>query len=223
MRPKVSVGIPTYNRREDVLRAIASVQAQTYEELEICVLDDGSTDGTGEAVRAIKDDRIVFRRWEENRGLGCARNELMGMSSCDFTAFHDSDDLSHPQRIKFQMEVLLEQEAMWCATTRVNIAMGETPEWQVYEGCPPLAKTRKNAVTPSILMRSHYMTPREEGKATEHDLPWLRRTWRQFGRKLLVLEAPLYAVRYGALNGIGRRRKGPDSPYGKLIEGPMPI
>ncbi len=72
MTPTVSVVIPTYQRRDDVLRAVESVLAQSFEDFEVIVVDDGSTDGTAEALAGL-DPRLRYV-WHENRGTGAARN-----------------------------------------------------------------------------------------------------------------------------------------------------
>jgi len=72
--PKVSVVIPTYNRAHLVGRAIRSVLNQTYQDFEIIVVDDGSTDNTKEVVKSFNDPRIRYIRHEKNRGGSAARN-----------------------------------------------------------------------------------------------------------------------------------------------------
>jgi len=72
--PAVSVVIPTYNRAHLVGRAIRSVLNQTYQDFEIIVVDDGSTDNTEEVVKSFNDPRIRYIRHEENRGGSAARN-----------------------------------------------------------------------------------------------------------------------------------------------------
>ena len=218
---KVSVMVPTFNRKGILVECIDSIRAQTHEDLEICIYDDGSSDGTEEIVRAIPDKRITFKRCAENHGLGYARNRLREMTTTDFIANHDDDDLSHPQRIELELQAMLEHEAIWVACTRYNIRPGETPEWPMFNRVPPLAKTRENAITSSILMRKAYCLPmNNEGR--EQDLLWIHRMWRQYGRPLLVLEAPLYGMRYGMPDAMMERRRGMEGCYSKKIEGPMP-
>ncbi len=77
--PKVSVVIPAYNRRDYVQEAINSVLAQTYTEYEIVVVDDGSTDGAGEALAARYGHRLRFV-WQENQGESVAWNSALEAS-----------------------------------------------------------------------------------------------------------------------------------------------
>jgi len=103
--PRVSVIIPTYNRKEYVQEAIDSVLAQTYTDYEIIVIDDGSSDVTGEALRARYGDRIRYI-WQENQGESAARNYGIGISQGEFVALLDSDDLWLPDKLAKQIDVL---------------------------------------------------------------------------------------------------------------------
>lgn len=94
---KVSALIPTYNRRAYVFRAIDSVLAQTVPVDEIIVVDDGSTDGTAEAIRTRYGTRIrVFR--QENMGVSGARKRAVEEARGEWAAFLDSDDEWLPGR-----------------------------------------------------------------------------------------------------------------------------
>jgi len=88
--PKVSIVMPTFNRADTIGRAIASVRAQTFVDWELIIVDDGSTDGTADAVSGI-DPRIKVLR-QENQGCYVARNAGMHGSTGRFITFLDSDD-----------------------------------------------------------------------------------------------------------------------------------
>lgn len=103
--PRVSVIIPTYNRKDYVQEAIDSVLAQTYTDYEIIVVDDGSTDGTGEALQVRYGDRIRYV-WQENQGESVARNRATEMAQGEFIAFLDSDDLWMPEKLQRQVAYL---------------------------------------------------------------------------------------------------------------------
>jgi glycosyltransferase involved in cell wall biosynthesis len=87
----VSAIIPTYNRRELVQRAVDSALAQTHPVGEIIVIDDGSTDGTGDALRARYGERIRYH-WQANAGVSAARNAGMAIARGRYFALLDSDD-----------------------------------------------------------------------------------------------------------------------------------
>jgi glycosyltransferase involved in cell wall biosynthesis len=101
----ISALIPTYNRRTHVLRAIQSVLAQTVPVDEIIVVDDGSTDGTAEAIRKCYGQAVsVFR--QENAGVSAARNRAIREACGEWLAFLDSDDEWLPSKIERQFEAL---------------------------------------------------------------------------------------------------------------------
>jgi glycosyltransferase involved in cell wall biosynthesis len=89
--PKVSVIIPTYNRAHFIAEAIQSVLDQTYQDFEMIVVDDGSTDITKDVVDSFKDLRIKYI-YQENRKLPTARNTGISASTGEYIALLDSDD-----------------------------------------------------------------------------------------------------------------------------------
>lgn len=105
--PLVSVIIPTYNRANFIRRAIDSVFIQDYENVEIIVVDDASTDNTESIVRDIKDDRIVYIKNERNLGVSASRNRAIGISRGEVIAFLDSDDYWLEGKLKKQLAKLL--------------------------------------------------------------------------------------------------------------------
>ncbi|HVK50170.1 MAG TPA: glycosyltransferase [Pseudoxanthomonas sp.] len=102
---EVSAIIPTYNRRELVIRAIETVLAQTRAVEEIIVVDDGSTDGTGHALQARFGDRIRYV-WQANAGVSAARNHGMRLAQGRYFALLDSDDEWLPDKTQAQIEWL---------------------------------------------------------------------------------------------------------------------
>ncbi len=102
--PRVSVVIPTYNSAAFVREAIQSVLGQTYSDLEIIVIDDGSTDDTERVVRSFG-DRVFYVR-QENNGAGAARNQGIKKSQGSYVAFLDSDDLWLPGKLEEQIPLL---------------------------------------------------------------------------------------------------------------------
>jgi glycosyltransferase involved in cell wall biosynthesis len=102
--PTFSVIIPTYNRASLVARAIESVLAQTYTNFEIIVIDDGSTDNTGEVVRGFEvahGERVRYF-WQENQGKSVALNNAFPHARGEFIAFLDSDDRWLPEKLEWQ-------------------------------------------------------------------------------------------------------------------------
>ena len=101
----VSVVIPTFNRRQLVERAVRSVLAQTHPIDDIVVVDDGSTDGTGEALTAAFGNRIRYV-WQANRGVAAARNHGLRLARGEYLTLLDSDDEWLPDKTARQLEWL---------------------------------------------------------------------------------------------------------------------
>jgi len=100
----VSVIIPTYNRAHLVKEAIDSVLSQTYQNFEIIVVDDGSTDDTKDVLVPYK-DKITYI-YQQNQGGSAARNTGLKHSKGEYISFVDSDDLWLPEKLEKQVEVL---------------------------------------------------------------------------------------------------------------------
>ena len=105
--PTVSVIIPTYNRAHLVGRAIQSVLNQTYQDFELIVVDDGSTDNTDEVIKEFqqKDNRIIYLKHDRNKGGSAARNTGIKASKGEYIAFQDSDDEWLSDKLKKQVIV----------------------------------------------------------------------------------------------------------------------
>jgi glycosyltransferase involved in cell wall biosynthesis len=120
--PKVSVVIPTYNRRDFVREAMASVLAQTFRDFELLVIDDGSNDDTAAVVQEFDGVRYVF---QANRGVSAARNRGMALSNGDLLAFLDSDDLWQPRKLAHQVAFFTARpQARICQTEEVWLRHG---------------------------------------------------------------------------------------------------
>jgi glycosyltransferase involved in cell wall biosynthesis len=91
MIPGVSVIIPLYNKSHCISRTLNSVLAQTYQNIEIIVVDDGSTDSSPEIVKTFKDPRIILII-QENKGPGAARNAGLRRATGKYIVFLDADD-----------------------------------------------------------------------------------------------------------------------------------
>ena len=100
--PLVSVILPTYNRKWILKEAIDSVLAQDYEDFELIVVDDGSTDNTCEILDTYGQDIIVLR--QANKGVSAARNRGIAEAGGQLVAFLDSDDLWLPRKLSRQVD-----------------------------------------------------------------------------------------------------------------------
>jgi glycosyltransferase involved in cell wall biosynthesis len=102
----ISVVIPLYNRRQEVLRALASVLRQSRAADEIVVVDDGSKDGSAEAVEGLGNARVRLVRHPQNRGASAARNTGIAAAQGDWIALLDSDDEWAPRKLELQSAAL---------------------------------------------------------------------------------------------------------------------
>jgi glycosyltransferase involved in cell wall biosynthesis len=115
VNPAVSVIIPTYQRRHYVSRAVDSVLRQTFTNFEVIVIDDGSSDGTADAL-ARYGDRIRYS-WQPNRGLSAARNAGIDLARGAIVAFLDSDDRFRPDHLAVVTEAFAQHpEAVLVST-----------------------------------------------------------------------------------------------------------
>lgn len=104
--PPVSVVIPAYNRETTIATAIRSVLSQSWGEMELLVVDDGSADGTIAVVEAIGDPRLTLLRHRGTQGPSGARNTGLRAAAAEIVAFQDSDDIWLPDKLAAQMACL---------------------------------------------------------------------------------------------------------------------
>lgn len=136
----VSVVIPTYNRTQPTIGAIESVLGQTYPHVEIIVVDDGSTDGSREAIQSFISERNIRKRVhflnQPNQGTSVARNTGIARAGGEYIAFLDSDDIWLPEKLEWQMRALgqLKSECGVCFTDArlVNNAGMDVSSFQLH-------------------------------------------------------------------------------------------
>jgi len=126
MNPKVSVIIPTYNRAGKVGKAIESVLAQTMADLEVIVVDDGSSDGTAQMVGKTYGDRIRYFE-QPNQGQSTARNRGLQEARGEWIAFLDSDDLWEKDKLEWQLKAL-EECGPQCSACYTDVRLMNHPE-----------------------------------------------------------------------------------------------
>lgn len=122
--PKVSVIIPTYNRKDYVQAAVDSVLAQTHAEREIIVVNDGSTDGTEQVLTERYGSRIQYL-WQENGGRSSARNRGLAKAQGTYVAFLDDDDLYLPNKLAAQVACLEREPGIDLVASGVHFVNAE--------------------------------------------------------------------------------------------------
>lgn len=124
MNPTVSVILPTYNRSQSLPAAIRSVLDQSFEDLELIVVDDASTEDIEGLVTGIGDARLRYIRQPQNGGAAAARNTGLAEAKGRYIAFQDSDDLWLPGKLARQVELLEAQPPEVGVVTGLKILYG---------------------------------------------------------------------------------------------------
>ena len=192
----VSIVITTYNRRAFLKEAVLSVLDQDYQDKEIIIIDDGSTDGSFEEVRKFP-LRYV---WKQNGGISSARNMGIGVSNGEFIAFLDVDDLWKKGKLTKQVQTMIENQIDISYTDEIWIRNGEHLNQRgrhrkysglIFERCLPLCIISPSSV---VIKRNVF----DEVGLFDEDLPvcedydmWLRITSRYpvlFIDKLFIIK-----------------------------------
>ncbi|HWH61579.1 MAG TPA: glycosyltransferase [Terriglobales bacterium] len=126
MTPRISAIIPTYNRAVKVQGAIDSVLAQTFTDFEVVVVDDGSSDGTCEVLRAKYGDSIRYFA-QPNQGISGARNRGITEARGEWIAFLDSDDIWEKEKLDWQIKAL-EEFSPRCGACYTDVRIMNHPE-----------------------------------------------------------------------------------------------
>jgi len=130
--PKVSVIIPTYNRSNVAKEAISSVLAQTESDLEVIVVDDGSTDDTCSVVETLNDDRIIYF-YKKNDGPASARNFGLSKAKGEYLAFLDHDDLWPPNYLEVMVSHLENNDEFEAAYSPITVVYPDGRQIKSYK------------------------------------------------------------------------------------------
>ncbi len=225
----VSVVIPTFNRRDKVVRAIASVLFQTTTDYEIIVVDDGSTDGTSSLLKQFRSPVSVITH-SRQMGVSAARNTGVRSAASPFIAFLDSDDYWLPEKLAVQLSFFLKHpEAVACQTEEQWIRKGVRVNPKLKHSKPTgdiFAQSLKLCVvSPSAAMVKRSLLE-ETGLfdvsfpcCEDYDL-WLRVTCRY---PVHLLEKPLVVKEGGRPDQLSRNHPGMDvyriKAIVKMVEG----
>jgi len=131
--PLVSVVMTTYNSAATLDYAVASLRAQTHGNLEILIVDDGSTDGTREmlATAAAADPRIRVLLNDENVGTYCSKNRAIAEAKGAYVTLHDSDDWAHPERIARHVALMEKSKSLMASRSEwLRIEADGTPAFR---------------------------------------------------------------------------------------------
>ncbi len=152
--PLISIVLPLYNGKNLIKKALDSVFAQTYANIELCIIDDGSTDGGADWIESQYHDIKVFK--QVNKGVAAARNKGIEISKGDIIAFLDQDDEWLPEKLQKQWELL--RDNPYCAFVTCN------QQFKCYEGTSlpdyfdeRLKEIHRSFVPSAVLIRKHVL------------------------------------------------------------------
>jgi glycosyltransferase involved in cell wall biosynthesis len=161
-KPIVSVIIPSFNSANTILRAIHSVQNQTYQNWELIIVDDGSTDNTLELIKPIIDSIKIKLLSQQNLGAGPARNNGVKHAIGKYIAFLDADDEWSPWKLELQLEVAAKVKEFGMITTSAWRVFNDETKKQFSQEKPKLENLQQYSVydflrencctTPSVLI-----------------------------------------------------------------------
>lgn len=158
MNKLVSAIIPTYNREKTICRAIDSVLNQTYKNIEIIIVDDGSTDDTLKLLKKYGSSIKVVNQC--HKGANAARNRGIKEAKGEYIAFLDSDDEWLPQKTHMQLDYLEKKGKQVCfcpyklVADKIQIIPGNYADVDIYENDINLVLSRGNVIgTPTLIMK----------------------------------------------------------------------
>jgi glycosyltransferase involved in cell wall biosynthesis len=126
-RPVVSVVVPAYNVATTIRQTLDSILHQTFQDIEIIVVDDGATDETPQILKSYKDSRMRVVR-QVNRGLAGARNTGIQLSMGKYIAFCDSDDIWEAEKIELHVRHLEADSSIgisFCGSSLIKKSSGK--------------------------------------------------------------------------------------------------
>jgi glycosyltransferase involved in cell wall biosynthesis len=200
--PLVSVLMPLFNSADTLPLALASLHAQTYQNWECVIVDDGSTDNLPAVVESVHDARIHFHRLDRNRGRGYARQKALEHAQGRYITFLDGDDWVYPTKFREQVDLLTSQSDIAIVSTGMAIS-NRSGELTGIRTC--VAKTitktilRRPAMPPvpfaPSMMKADLarQTGFDGSFPTCEDVDFLLRAL--LGKQYAVLPAPLYVYR----------------------------
>lgn len=119
--PLISVIMPVYNAGEYLRPALLSIINQTYNNWELIIADDGSTDGCLDDLQELNDPRIMVLRDNVNKGIAARLNQMIDLAKGDYIARMDSDDISLPERLELQLITLERDKTIDLIATRAQV------------------------------------------------------------------------------------------------------
>jgi glycosyltransferase involved in cell wall biosynthesis len=201
VQPLVSVTVPCYNAATTLPLALSSLLAQTYDNWECVVVDDGSTDSTWDVLHALSDPRFCRRRFPKNRGRGAARQACLERARGQLLANLDADDWLFPGKLAQQVDVLAAHDGVVAVSGGLAITNASN-EIVGVRGCAartPLTESSVRRPQPPPIPFPPTMIRLDAAKQAGFDPRFLRTQDSDFllrvllGRRYILLPQLLYA------------------------------
>lgn len=167
--PKISVLVPVYNAEKFIGETINAVLKQTFQDFELILLNDASTDNTAIQIAQFDDTRIVYVENEHNLGISASRNKLMQMARGEYIAILDHDDICLPKRLEKQLRFLEENPDVSMVGTYFELFCPQTAPWLRrfitnlgWVWCHPLKPTLSDARKGNVLMHPTIMYRKQD-------------------------------------------------------------
>lgn len=155
----VSIIMPSYNTAQYISDSIKSIQAQSYNNWELIIVDDCSTDNSIEIIREFNDPRIILLQNEKNSGAAISRNFALRKAKGKWIAFLDSDDTWMPDKLEKQIKFM---ESNNYAFTFTDYRICLNGEWMPYINTGPMVVTKKKMYDYCYLSTITVMYEREK-------------------------------------------------------------
>lgn len=179
----ISIGIPFFNSEKTLEKAIRSVFAQTFQDWELLLVDDGSTDRSLEIARSVKDPRVRIISDGRNRHLAARLNQIATEAKYDLVARMDSDDIMFPRRLETQIRLFDDPEIQVASCYYLAIDNDDNVldvwPYAVEEFTPKLILTRQmpSLCHPAMMARKEWFlqNPYDESLPIAQDIElWVR-------------------------------------------------
>lgn len=203
--PRLSVLIPTFNRRRYLPQTIETVLAQTYQDFQIIIYDDGSTDNTEDYIAKITDPRVTYVKSETNRGVAYARNALLELCNTELGCWLDSDDLSNKYRFELLVRAVDKWDAPFVRSSFRHFHDGEEVPWGI---APEVLYSSRHASATGLFRRECAGQFDERIAFVREDVLWETEMVRDHGTGILLPFALYYVRRgkHGRLSAALRRK-----------------
>lgn len=198
--PRITVGIPFYNEERFLADAVRSILAQTERDIEVLLVDDGSTDRSLEIAKSFTDPRIVIVSDGQRRKLPARLNEIARRARADLVARMDADDVSHPDRLARQLAELEADDAIDAVGTWAGLVDDAGEVFAIAEAAP-LPASRKTALLRGVFAHATMLARRSWLLANPYDERLTRSEDRDLWCRTAatshfrVIPSPLYVIR----------------------------